>query len=188
MEPASDFDELIERIAAWAAGRPDLRGALLVGSRARSDTPADAWSDADVVLVADDPARYLDDAGWIDALGPAWVTFLESAAVGGAVERRVLFAGGLDVDFVVVPSAGLDDLLAVPEVAGVVRRGARVLLDVDGALSAALERLPAPIPPRHPRRPRSARRSATSSTTSCGPPSGSGAARPGVPWPAATAT
>ena len=41
--PASIL-QMIERIAAWAAARPDLAAVLVVGSQARADRPADQWS------------------------------------------------------------------------------------------------------------------------------------------------
>ena len=41
-------DELLQRFQAWAEQRADIRAALLVGSRARAERPADAWSDIDI--------------------------------------------------------------------------------------------------------------------------------------------
>src|SRR5436309_1608918 len=95
--PAS-MDELLDRIIAWAEGNPDIRAAFLVGSRARAEVPADEWSDLDVPLIAVNPEQYLATTDWLSALGEPWLTFLEGMIVGGQ-ERRVLFAGGLDVDF-----------------------------------------------------------------------------------------
>lgn len=146
------YAQLIERIAAWARGRPDLRAVLVIGSRARSDYPADPWSDLDVVLVTTDPDVYLAGADWLEALGTVWITFLEPTAVGGQLERRVLFAGGLDVDFSVVPYR---DLVMMerqglpPEVGAVLRRGVRTLLDRDGCalrLEAAARLQAASVP------------------------------------------
>ena len=57
-------DELLARFLVWAQQRDDLRAALLVGSRARTDRPADAWSDFDIVLVTTDPERYVADGAW----------------------------------------------------------------------------------------------------------------------------
>ena len=46
------MDELLARIVAWAEAQPDVRGAILVGSYARSERPADESSDLDLVVVA----------------------------------------------------------------------------------------------------------------------------------------
>ena len=170
------FAALEARIAAWAEARPDVRAAMVLGSRARSDTPADAYSDLDLLLLATDPARYLDSADWLADLGVPRLTFVEGTAVGGGKERRVLFDGGLDVDFSVFPVAlfaGLApllehaDLAAVstrdnagqsPDVAraleladalgSVARRGHRILVDKDGILARVLAKINAlPAPP-----------------------------------------
>lgn len=175
-EPTS-LKEIEERFTAWASAQPDIRAALVVGSRARADHPADPFSDLDLVLVVDDPARYLDTTEWLSSMGTVWVTFLEATAVGGGRERRALFAGGHDVDFAVFPAAlfrqlarllwlrrlrpayalvARDDRRRAEEVltafGGVVRRGVRVLLDKDGAATQvvrAARDLPtlAPRPP-----------------------------------------
>jgi aminoglycoside 6-adenylyltransferase len=103
----------------------------------------------DVVALVDEPARYLDDAAWVSELGKPVLTFLEPAAVGEIVERRVLLEGGVDVDVVPVPAAGAEDRLHAA--AGLLRRGFVVLHDQIGigprlAEAAALppERLPPP--------------------------------------------
>lgn len=51
------------------------------------------------------------------------------------MERRVLFKGGLDVDFSIILHARVEQMIQhgfPPEVADVFRRGTRVLLDRDG--------------------------------------------------------
>lgn len=136
------FDALVARIEKWARNREDIRGLLILGSRARRIKPADAWSDLDLLLITTDPDAYLGSSGWLDDLGTVWITFLESTPAGG-IERRVLFAGGLDVDFAVVPAAAAEALVdrgVPPEVAGIVNRGVRVLLDRDGLVSRLVRR------------------------------------------------
>src|SRR5437016_3888081 len=69
--------ELLERITTWAEGNPDIRAAFLVGSQARTDVPADEWSDLDIPLIAVNPDHYLATTGWLNDLGEPWITFLE---------------------------------------------------------------------------------------------------------------
>ncbi|HEX6989300.1 MAG TPA: aminoglycoside 6-adenylyltransferase, partial [Bacillota bacterium] len=146
------FAPLIGRIETWARNREDIRGLLILGSRARCIRPADAWSDLDVLLVTTDPDSYLDSTGWLADLGTVWITFLEPTPAGG-LERRVLFAGGLDVDFSVVAAAdaaALAERGVPPEVAGIVTRGVRVLLDRDGLMSRLIDQcraVAAALPP-----------------------------------------
>jgi len=98
--------ELIEqRFAAWAQTQPDIRAAMVVGSRARTDHPADEWSDLDITVITTRPERLLGSADWLKNIGEYWLTFLEPTSTGGETERRVLFEGALDVDFAIVPHA-----------------------------------------------------------------------------------
>ncbi|HVL25023.1 MAG TPA: aminoglycoside 6-adenylyltransferase [Thermomicrobiales bacterium] len=145
---------IIERIVAWIADEPRVRAAMIVGSRARTDHPADAWSDLDVVLFATDPDALLAEHDWIHRIGAPVITFLERTAVGAWQERRALFAGALDVDFSIVPAAFLaaasENPAVLDEIRGVLARGVRVLEDKDGALGrvlAAVTGQPAPVPP-----------------------------------------
>ena len=39
---------LIESFTTWAAYEDNVRTAVIIGSRARSDHPADEWSDLDI--------------------------------------------------------------------------------------------------------------------------------------------
>jgi aminoglycoside 6-adenylyltransferase len=138
------MDALMERIFAWAENCPEVRAAIIIGSQARTDRPADRWSDLDLVLVVPDPAFLLARTDWLDAIAPHWLTFLEPTATGDGTERRVLFEGGLDVDFVPIPLEAIEQIIARgwPEDAvGTLRRGMRIALDKD----SLTERLP-PLP------------------------------------------
>lgn len=144
------FAMLEKRITAWAMGVDDIRAAVVVGSRARTKNPGDEWSDLDLLLFTTDPARYIDCEDWLAELGAYWATFIEPTADGQTAERRVLFEGGLDVDFVPMSLAGLQQAQQSTEVPDVVRRGVRILVDKDGSVAAVLSDLPEPAPPAPP--------------------------------------
>jgi len=97
------FADLTERITAWADSHPDVRAALILGSRARLDHPADEWSDLDVLVFAHQPDQFIQSSEWVTTLGPVWLTFIERTGDGQSWERRTLFAGGLDVDLAFTP-------------------------------------------------------------------------------------
>jgi aminoglycoside 6-adenylyltransferase len=135
----------------WAGTRDDLRGVLLVGSYARQEVPADEFSDVDFILICEDPASYVEDERWPDALGVVWMTFMEPTAGGEEMERRVLFEDGLDADFALlsaefvrrVGEAGVPD-----DFADVLRRGMKILIDKDGLLeSLHIPPVASPTPP-----------------------------------------
>src|SRR5262245_33164363 len=112
-------------VSRWAAEAPGLRAAVLLGSQARVDAPADPVSDVDVALFVDDPAAYLDHPAWVDHFGDPLLRFREPTAVGGFEELRVHFRDGLEVDFAIVPAAVAAAI--PPEADAVFARGYRVL-------------------------------------------------------------
>ncbi len=140
------YDELLRRIIAWAEATPIVRAAMILGSRARSDHPADEWSDLDILVFATDPESLIRESAWATDLAPHWLTFVERTGDGSAWERRTLYEGGLDVDVAVFPAEGLTaldgDLPAA--LVDVIRRGIRILVDKEGVLSQVVTR---PLPP-----------------------------------------
>src|SRR5262245_60284458 len=81
-------ERVLVRLAGWGAATADVRGVIVIGSRARtSDHPADPWSDADIVLATSAPRRYVADGGWVSALGDPWLTYVETAPNGGGGEQ-----------------------------------------------------------------------------------------------------
>jgi len=126
---------LIDRLAQWARRRSDVHLLMVVGSQARSDHPADEFSDVDVVLTVDDPELFLRRSEWLDEIGPVIVDVIESTAFGGMSERRVLFASGRDVDFSIVPvdmMRFLGDFKDLGEVRELFGRGVRLIVDKVG--------------------------------------------------------
>jgi len=134
--------DLIEAaVADWARSQDDVKVALVVGSQARPEMPADRWSDLDVVLVVDDPETYAHDARWVEQFGNPVLTFLEET-VAGQRERRVLYEAGEDVDFPLFPVTVLDQLEASADADQLLSRGYRLLVDRIG-LAERLARLAA---------------------------------------------
>jgi aminoglycoside 6-adenylyltransferase len=129
------MEDLIERFTTWAADQADIRSAIIVGSQARADKPADNLSDLDLAVIVMDPSIYLSDTAWLRRFGEPCLTFIESTAVGNFRERRVLFRDGRDIDFSLLPAVEVQQMLEhqVPaEIADVFRRGFRILVDKDG--------------------------------------------------------
>ena len=139
--------DLVEAaIADWAREREDVRGVLVVGSRARADAPADRWSDLDAVLFLDEPRRLAEDASWVAEFGTPVLTFLEATAFGSRVERRVLYETGEDVDFPMLEASQWRELASTPEARLLLARGHRVLHDELGMEAALAEVIPPPPP------------------------------------------
>lgn len=121
--------DLRSRMHDWARSDERVLAAVAFGSTERTDRPADAWSDLDLLFVVGDRAAWLDDLSWTDAIGLSWLRLVNEAPVPNIRVVQVLFAGGYDVDLIPVDR----ELLAafeVPEVAAeVFGHGARVVVD-----------------------------------------------------------
>jgi aminoglycoside 6-adenylyltransferase len=123
------LDLIAAAVTEWAAEREDVKAAVVVGSRARRDVPADRWSDLDVILIVDDPEPYAEDASWVAEFGRPVLTFLEETPMDGQRERRVLYETGEDVDFPLFPVSALERLEQSENAAHLLARGYRVLVD-----------------------------------------------------------
>ncbi|MFX0197465.1 MAG: aminoglycoside 6-adenylyltransferase [Candidatus Hodarchaeota archaeon] len=137
---SQSYEQLIERFVKWAETCPDIRGAIIVGSRARIDHPADEWADLDIMVITTNPEYYWSTTDWVANMGKPLLTFVEPTP-GDDMERRVLFEGMLDVDFAIIPDKKVQPLLQgeiSPQLAAELRdvfgRGMHVLLDKDGKL------------------------------------------------------
>ncbi|UCC80368.1 MAG: aminoglycoside 6-adenylyltransferase [Candidatus Zixiibacteriota bacterium] len=144
------FEQFIDRFTRWAEKQDDIRGAYILGSRARKETPADEWSDLDLPIITSDPDKYISDTEWLDDLGKYHLTFLEKTGIGDEIERRVLFEGGLDVDFPVIPYDLLKNHTLSPVDIIMLNKGYRILVDKDKELAAIVRDLPVPPEPIHP--------------------------------------
>ncbi len=111
---------------------------MIVGSQARSDTPADEWSDLDVVLFHEEPDQLIASDAWARQLGDVLLSSVEPTALFDSRERRVLYADGRDVDFSVFRPEAIRTIAQSPDGVSVLARGFEVLLDKDGRLRDAL--------------------------------------------------
>lgn len=127
----SRFAGILENFTRWGQQTEQLSAALIIGSQARNDHPADDHSDLDLLLIVNDPAYFLSHHEWLNQLGKVHISFEENTICGGK-ERRILFGGALDVDFVLLPYDRLDTLLVAEELSGILSRGFRILIDKIG--------------------------------------------------------
>ena len=131
------YEQLERRFVDWAETQPDIRAAVVVGSRARSAHPADEWADLDIVLYVTNPQEYLDGSDWLSEIGPVLVSFVAMTA-GAEPEQLVLFDGGLNADFVIVSIDTLRRAAEAGRVPAGFYRGVRVLVDKDGVAARTL--------------------------------------------------
>jgi len=84
-EIAQAYERLIARFVAWAQEQDDVRAAVVIGSRARTDHPADEWADLDVLIATTDPQRLLatpDSVSW-ECVAPTRRLFVKECPRAG---------------------------------------------------------------------------------------------------------
>jgi len=74
----TSMKQLEERFVAWANTRPDIRAAIVIGSRARVERPADEWSDLDIVFFTNNPHYYLSKTDWLESISNPLLTFVQT--------------------------------------------------------------------------------------------------------------
>ncbi|MEX2161582.1 MAG: nucleotidyltransferase domain-containing protein [Anaerolineales bacterium] len=87
--------EFLARVVDWAALQPDIRTALLVGSRARGSSGLN--SDIDLVILCDQRQDFLDDTHWASEFGD--ITKRATEHWGRLTALRVWYESGLEVEF-----------------------------------------------------------------------------------------
>jgi len=134
-ERAAEVERLLERTRDWAAARPDVAAVGLAGSWARGE--AHANSDVDLPVLTDEPRRYLEDEGWVRALGG--LRTIKMQTWGPLTERRFVLPSGLEVESgIATPSWPVVDPVD-PGTLGVVRDGFRAVYDPEGLLARLVE-------------------------------------------------
>ena len=125
----SKHQTIIDNFLRWGEDCDKLYAAVMIGSQAREDHPSDAYSDLDIIMFVDDPPWFLSSDEWLEELGCFHVSFIEDTIAGGK-ERRVLFEGALDVDFIILPQ----NVMYAPgdEAMSALARGYRILIDKAG--------------------------------------------------------
>lgn len=118
------IEEFLTAFTVWASAQPDILAVGVVGSVARGTARVD--SDVDLVIVAKDPKRYLDQRDWVQHFGEVRSAGVED--YGLLVSLRVFYTDGREVEY------GLTDArwIAEPLDAGtqdVIAGGLRVLFE-----------------------------------------------------------
>lgn len=123
------YTELITRFTSWAKAQDTIMAAIIIGSRARTEVPADEWSDLDIILLTDTPEQFIESGDWLENIHSYSISFLEKTSLGDGIERRVMFDPHLDVDFVILTPEYFAGMLQVKEVQQVFQKGYKVLFD-----------------------------------------------------------
>ncbi len=144
--PSNVYTQLEQHFAEWAQTQPVIHAVIVVGSRARTDHPADEWSDLDMVVFAGNTASYLHDPSWLNTFGDVIAAISDSF---GQHDRELIavYADGckIDVAFLSIDPAATPTLQVMLDAFPypiVLQRGVRVLVDKTAPGPSQLLRLP----------------------------------------------
>lgn len=125
------YADLEQHIHQWALTRADIQAVIVVGSRARTEHPADDFSDLDLILFTTDSSLYRIDRAWLETFGTVLLAAVDTLD-GGASEWIAVYEGILKVDFTFFQAKegdSLADQLTHIPFQDVLARGVRVLVD-----------------------------------------------------------
>ncbi len=122
--------ELLARVGAWVARRPDVVAVVLVGSWAHGHATMD--SDLDLVVLTAKKDLYLGDISWLRDLGG--LRIVRTQEWGPTAERRFALASGLEVEVGIAQASWAATDPVDPGTRRVVRDGMSILYDPGGLL------------------------------------------------------
>jgi predicted nucleotidyltransferase len=133
MKTTDHIKDFITAFTSWASTQPDILAVALVGSYARETAKED--SDIDLVVLANDPRRYVEDTDWLKRFGS--IEKQQTEDYGKVTSLRVWYVGGREVEYGLTTS----DWAQFPLDEGtqrVVEDGMRVLFEREALLSPYL--------------------------------------------------
>ena len=128
------YSELIENIISFGNRDDRIIAIVMVGSQAREENTADQYSDLDLIMIVQDANYFVNANKWLSEIGKHHISFLEKT-IDGADEKRVLFDGALDVDFVILTENDAKAALINGDSQKMLCNGYRILVDKAGIKS-----------------------------------------------------
>jgi Streptomycin adenylyltransferase. len=122
------YFELIQNIISFANRDERIAALIMIGSQARETKSADEFSDLDLILITSDTNWLVNSNDWVSKIGKHYITFVEKTIVS-ADEKRVMFEGALDVDFVIVSKDDAKRVLASKVALEIFQNGYKILVD-----------------------------------------------------------
>lgn len=111
------YNETIDKLRMWSQQEKSIQGTLILGSQVRNEFEGDEWSDLDVLLLVDNPGVFLQTDTWLVFLGDIVCVTIEETVLYWVDLTwsviRVLFSDNRTVDFCILPSDRVDDVLSV---------------------------------------------------------------------------
>jgi len=111
------YNETINKLRTWSHNENSIQGVIILGSQVRDEFKGDEWSDLDVLLLADTPSDLIQSNKWLDFLGDVVCAVVEETPLDWVnltwSVKRILFTDNRVVDFSILPSDRVDDVLSM---------------------------------------------------------------------------
>lgn len=111
------YNETVNKLRTWSQNEISIQGAIILGSQVRDEFEGDEWSDLDVLLLADTPSDFMQSDKWLDFLGEVVCVVVEETRLDWVnltwSVKRILFTDNRTVDFSILPSDRVDDVLSM---------------------------------------------------------------------------
>ena len=93
-------EEILKKIIDWAQNEDNVRGLIIVGSRAL-EGQSDELSDLDISLFTNNKDSYIEDDSWISSISNEWVYSPDKYYFNDVLvpTRLVIYEGGVKVDY-----------------------------------------------------------------------------------------
>ena len=95
MKTFEDIRDFLDDFVSWGSEQADIQAIALVGSYARGAARDD--SDIDLVILTDQPRKYLDDFEWIKRFGS--IDKQQTEDYGKLMSLRVWHQSGVEVEY-----------------------------------------------------------------------------------------
>lgn len=125
------FAQIRKNILNLAEQNDSISAVIEIGSQTRKTETADEYSDLDVVIVSSISDEFIKNDAILSEIGDIRISFVEPTFAGG-VERRILFEGNLDVDFILLSPQQLVSAIDSHFIDGIFARGFKVVYDSMG--------------------------------------------------------
>ncbi len=111
------YNETIDKLRTWSQNEKSIQGVIILGSQVRDEFEGDAWSDLDVLLLADTPSDFMRSDKGLEFLGEVVCVVVEETPLDWVrmtwSVKRILFTDNRAVDFSILPSDRVDDVLSM---------------------------------------------------------------------------
>jgi len=100
MKSAEHIRDFLNKFVSWASTQEDMQAIALIGSYARGAARDD--SDIDLVLLTDEPQKYVEDLKWLERFG--LVKQHQTEDYGKLTSIRVWYQNGIEVEYGITTS------------------------------------------------------------------------------------